>query len=359
MSQTKIDKLTPEQEAQIPVIREKWKAIALSTERIDRQKASEAIKAAYAIIGKQEPEIVFFDSPLAALSFLESHLGSQLESQLQNQLGSELKGKLEKELDEQVASQLDDHLIWQLNNELINELRSQLERQLWSELESQLKKQLGSQLCSQLGSELHKFVQTAGCLCLAVQLDFYISVVNCVHNPRTWEAYKLLVIQGSCIFAFEKVCLLCDRPLKLSIDSEERLHAQVSPAIEFVDGFFRKYVYEGVEIPEKYGRLHPHQWQAQWLLEEGNAEVRRLLIQVIGYDRICTELQATQLDSEQEYTLLKIDDADVEPIYLLKMTCPSTGFIHALRVPPNISSAREAIRWVNWGIDPLEFAVQT
>jgi hypothetical protein len=94
-------------------------------------------------------------------------------------------------------------------------------------------------------------------------------------------------------------------------------------------------------------------------LEEENAEVRRLLIQVIGYDRICTQLQATQLDSEQEYTLLRIDDADVEPIYLLKMTCPSTGFIHALRVPPIIRSAREAIRWVNWGIDPLEFAVQT
>jgi hypothetical protein len=190
-------------------------------------------------------------------------------------------------------------------------------------------------------------------------LDFYISVVNCVHNPRTWEAYKLLVTQGSCIFAFEKICLLCDRPIKLSIDSEERLHAQGQPAIEFADGFFRKYVYQGVEIPEKYGRLHPHQWQAQWLLEEENAEVRRLLIQVIGYDRICTQLQATQLDSEEEYTLLKIDDADVEPIYLLKMTCPSTGFIHALRVPPNISSAREAIRWVNWGIEPLEFAVQT
>jgi internalin A len=70
-------------------------------------------------------------------------------------------------------------------------------------------------------------------------------------------------------------------------------------------------------------------------------------------------LQAQQLDSEQEYTLLRIDDADEEPMYLLKMTCPSTGFIHALRVPPNITSAREAIRWVNWGIDPLEFAVQT
>lgn len=37
MSQIKIDKLTP-QEALIPVYRETWKAIALSTEPIDRQK---------------------------------------------------------------------------------------------------------------------------------------------------------------------------------------------------------------------------------------------------------------------------------------------------------------------------------
>lgn len=54
-----------------------------------------------------------------------------------------------------------------------------------------------------------------------------------------------------------------------------------------------------------------------------------------------------------------IDCADVEPLYLLKMTCPSTRFIHALRVPPDVRSAREAIRWVNWGTDPEEFSVQT
>jgi hypothetical protein len=78
-------------------------------------------------------------------------------------------------------------------------------------------------------------------------------------------------------------------------------------------------------------------------------------------------LQAIELDAWQEYTLLKIDDDvdltdnddDIEPIYLLKMTCPSTGRIHALRVPPDVNSAREAIRWVNWGTDPEDFAVQT
>jgi hypothetical protein len=91
-----------------------------------------------------------------------------------------------------------------------------------------------------------------------------------------------------------------------------------------------------------------------------------LLIQRIGYDRICQELEVRELDSWQEYTLLSIDfDDDFDnagnpkPVYLLKMTCPSTGFIHALRVPPDLESAQEAIRWVNWGIDPEEFSVQT
>ncbi|WP_375471116.1 hypothetical protein [uncultured Nostoc sp.] len=70
--------------------------------------------------------------------------------------------------------------------------------------------------------------------------------------------------------------------------------------------------------------------------------------------------KAAELDTWQKYTLLKIDaDVDEESIYLLKMTCPSTSFIHALRVPPNMNSAREAISWVNWGVDPEEFGVQT
>ncbi|HSF72306.1 MAG TPA: hypothetical protein VLA84_00740 [Microcoleus sp.] len=101
-------------------------------------------------------------------------------------------------------------------------------------------------------------------------------------------------------------------------------------------------------------------------VKEQNAEIRRVLIQGIGYDRICQELEATELDNWREYTLLKInfkDDFDVLgqplPVILLKMTCPSTGFIHALRVPPNIESAMEAIRWVNWGVEPEEFSVQT
>lgn len=71
------------------------------------------------------------------------------------------------------------------------------------------------------------------------------------------------------------------------------------------------------------------------------------------------------LDRWKEYELIKIEedinpnDFDIEPILLLKMVCPSTNKTYVLRVPPNMTSAREAIKWVNWGIDPEEFSIQT
>ncbi|PSB51547.1 leucine-rich repeat domain-containing protein [Chamaesiphon polymorphus] len=109
------------------------------------------------------------------------------------------------------------------------------------------------------------------------------------------------------------------------------------------------------------------EWKAEWLQDETNAELRRRLIQQIGYERICQELDAIQLDFWREYTLLKIDGIErwhghidiYEPMVLLKMTCPSTGHIHVLRVPPEMTSAEAAITWINHGIHPDRFIVQT
>jgi len=363
MSPTKIKKLTAEQEALIPVYREKWRLIALSTEPLDcaartlrdRQKATEAVKAAYAAIGFKEPEIIFCDSPNGALNTV----GSQLSSQLCEQLGSQLGSQLGTQLGSQLWSQLSRQLGSQLLDELLVQLGSQLWRQMSGQMSGQMCEQVGSQLSIELWNEMAACMQSELLACYGGFFDFCIAGLNCVHEQREWSALQLLVNHCGWIFPFEKSCFVCSRPIFLSVDSEYRLHALCEPAMKFADGY-SLYSYHGVTLPEKYGAVHPHQWRAQWLLEEDNAEIRRVLIQGIGYDRIARELQAIELDSWQEYTLLGIDnDLDEEPIYLLKMTCPSTGFIHALRVPPEVNSAREAIRWVNWGISPEEFSIQT
>ena len=424
MSLSKIEKLTSEQEALIPVYREKWRQIALSTERLDRAKAESVIKAAYIAIGKPEPEVQFYSSPCVvwkSLSYYWQHyLGNRLRMMARLPLREIPEKKLENyELGKHLFNQ--SPLGYQLDSYLFVDLKKQLESNLESRLNSKLElnllpQSLLNQLRQQSQSVLETYrhyscrldfrtmmTQTISLLlearfcssirpevwaCDASLLDFCFSVLNCPYDPEKWELLQALIINCGWIYPFEKSCIVCERPIKLSFDSQDRLHAEGKLAIQFADGW-GFYSYHGVTLPEKYGAVHPrewqaqwylqepipefrqlllevlppHQWQAQWILKEDNAELRRLLIQGIGYVRICQELQATELDSWAEYTLLRIDKMidmlDGQQNYLLKMTCPSTGFIHAMRVPPNMRSAREAIRWVNWGIDPEEFSVQT
>jgi leucine-rich repeat protein SHOC2 len=119
----------------------------------------------------------------------------------------------------------------------------------------------------------------------------------------------------------------------------------------------------GANLPRQYW-MNFNEWNPQWLLYEDNVEIKRVLIQQVGYEKICRELNAVEIDSWREYTLLRIDVIEryygsEEPMVLLKMTCPSTGHIHILRVPPEMTSAEAAITWVNHGIHPDEFSVQT
>jgi internalin A len=313
---------------------EKWHT--LSQKPIDPQKAKEAIKSAYTVIGKAEPEIIFCSSPYAGIPLLQAceSLGEPLAKQL-SQLTSKLLNPV-----------MWDCLWWLTVFQPGEDIRQQLEQQLEDD---------------GFDTGINYFTPEDPLSTIALT-EYCVSKLGCVLDRETQEAfYCLNQLFEHCgwIWAYGKVCIVCDRPTQLLFDNEHRLHAEGQPAIQFSDGY-SLYSYHGVTLPEKYGKLHPNNWQSQWILSEENAELRRVLIQGIGYARICQELAAQELDTWREYTLLKIDnDVDVAPVYLLKMTCPSTGHIHALRVPPDMQSAREAIRWVNWGIDPEEFSVQT
>ncbi len=60
MSQTKLEKLTLEQEALIPFYREKWRAIATATEPIEPEKATVVVKDLYGLLSFGEPLVIFF-----------------------------------------------------------------------------------------------------------------------------------------------------------------------------------------------------------------------------------------------------------------------------------------------------------
>ncbi|MGK7929800.1 MAG: DUF6745 domain-containing protein [Spirulina sp.] len=349
--------LSSEQEKLLLSYCNRWLSIAFSTQPIVCDRVIQVIQKVYDFLEIKQPNIIFCQSlqeveckvttlnPKRCLTdkisrIMIERLYSYIDSQIDKTLRNFLQSKF---LVEQSLSGMISNALW----ETIEEKRLDFND---LDLEEKMTQRLAG-IAGRLGAVWGGY------------LDFCISVLNCIHNTQLWELYQGLAIECEYVFPYENVCFVCDRPRTLSFDSENRLHAEEKPAIEFADGF-SVYAYHGVRLPEKYGKLPPSQWRSQWILSEENAEIRRTLIQGIGYTRICQELQAVALDTWQEYSLLKIDiefdeELEEEPIYLLKMTCPSTGHIHVLRVPPNMNSAREAITWVNWDIDPEKFAVQT
>ncbi|MGL5060524.1 MAG: DUF6745 domain-containing protein [Microcoleus sp.] len=354
--------LTPEQTALIPIYREKWRQIGLSVKPIDRPQAAAAINTAYNIIGFPEPEIIFCDSPLAAL--LKIHpLSSRGELWLEtaNAIRNKIHNEVYDSLREQLPSKLENQIYSQLYNPLhallIDRLQIHVKDELYTQLKQELKEFFDVFLMKITCNK--NFIVSELSACHASWVDFCISVLKLECDRALYELFESLTKNCGWIYPYVEKCFVCDRPQQINFDKEGLLHAEGKPAVEFA-GEFNVYCYNGVRLREQYGQIAPESWPASWLLTEKNAELRRVLIQAIGYQKICQELQAIELDSHREYTLLKIDnEIDIEPLHLLKMTCPSTGHIHVLRVPPRVLTALEAISWVNWGINPEEFQIQT
>ncbi|MDF5711887.1 MAG: hypothetical protein PUP90_30480 [Nostoc sp. S4] len=335
MSSKKIEKLTPEQEALISVYKSKWEKIRFSTQRIDRKKAESAVKDAYAMVGLPIPKITFYDSPDAACNWFSNQLSfqkiknwenNQDTSSLNNLLFYHIVEKLENLLSEQIDSKVYEQFgdIVYYAHGAGKPFNSQLYKHLLNKIESRVSE--NSQFAEEyryLESQINDSFQPENHLWTA-SFDFGFSVLGLTDFKEDWKIFQSLVQECGWIIEDSEFCIICDRPTKLLLDNQQRLHAEAEPAIEYADGF-SVYAYHGVRLPEKYSKLPPTEWQAKWLLEEDDLELRQLLIEIIGYKGIKKKLQAAELDSSRGYTLLALAlKSDVEPIYLLKMTDDET-----------------------------------
>jgi hypothetical protein len=391
--------LTSERQAQISSYLEKWQQI-LSTP-IDREKAIVTLTNLYQRAGYPAPEVRFIDSPTA----LKDALGIIALYDSQQSSPPSICDRLGTYIIDDLTGQF-----LSLDGILLDRLAQQLGTapgEFPSFLCSSFVRYFSSSLSNAWNREYYEWACKEGILELypetipqlpleRLQEDIFVEIAEDIDTshlfwlytkrlshpvgaginhaamydcaaafgvefePEIFQCFLDTATHLEFIMPFEKLCFIRDRPL-LKFDSQGRLHAEGEPCILFPDGS-RAYFYHGTRLPAYMGAVHPHQWEARWVTQERNAGLRRILIREIGYARLCQELQAEIIDSWREYTLLGllIYD-DFNPLVgtcLLKMTCPSTGSIYALRVPP-MTSAKEAATWINWGVDPESFAVET
>jgi hypothetical protein len=113
--------------------------------------------------------------------------------------------------------------------------------------------------------------------------------------------------------------------------------------------------WRGVRVDERIA-FHPEQLTSSEALAQKNAELRRVIIERMGYLRFTQEAGAKRLDQDRDAggvrQLLRIELPDDEPLVGLSCHCPSTQRQYFLRVPPNMTSCHQAAAWMAGFDDP-------
>ena len=352
-----ITELTPEQEAMLPAFREKWRAIGLNTDPIDRQKAERSIKNLYKIAGEDEPIVLFFDSPAACLIsrallqktelfVAEDQLVNQLRGQLWNQLMHQFWDQLGGQPWDQLWNQLRVQLEGELGGQLVSKLRDQLRDQFRGQLEDQFRGQLEDQLRGRLW-KVHDslwFIGGWDNFWLAFY-KFGQEIGVAYKNQDHLDAYTDYATEAGVMYAYKGIAFASDRAEKLSFDDERRLHCENDYAMKFRDGY-GLCSWHGVRVPDEW--ILSKSLDAKTALAQQNMEQRRVACEIVGWNNILLELKAKRIDKHDNPfvgELLEVELPDIGREVFLKVKCP-TGRDFAMPVPPHIKTSEQAQRWL-------------
>ena len=334
---------------QVTKYHEKWRSLYLECNSSDKKEVENAVNDLYTAIGLSQPKIEFWHSPvIASKNFDLDYWGNKLiriDEPIEKALKQEINSKLWQELYAQIYEPLHQKIWTEIGIVIYNLFQDSYS--LWHDLNKPLKEN------DPYFNPVMDFTTTDYLIARGCLFDYAIEVLNYQKIKQKvkqiWQSYCYLTINCGWMLTYQDICLVCDRPNQLRVDAKMRLHGVKQPAILFNDGA-SVYAYEGEILPAKYGNLHPSAWRIEWIIEEKNPAIRRILVEGIGYKRICRRTACIELDKLGDSILLEIDLRDDErPARLLKIKYVDTDKIDILRVPPNLDSIKEAITWVDWG----------
>jgi hypothetical protein len=347
--------LTPEQLERLPAYRQKWLGFACSTESIDQAIAIEAIQAMYRWGKLEPPEIEFCANPRELRERVEAYLERDPEwfqPTRYNSLYSCWR-EIRKRLDMPLSSTL--------------QIGQELDHYLCQQLQSPLGKQLHrywNAISHEIGLHWHRGIETrvwdlvkypTWLISDGILFDFcvtelghtwkeedWLMELGYTCNQEQWQLMQTLASQVGWVVPLKQRCWVCDRPNKWVFDDSGELHGQTEPAIEYPGGF-QVYAYHGLWLDDRF-QQPPSQWKPTWVYLSP-PDYRRMMIQEIGYERICQECRIKVVDTWQNQTLLWFPIRGGKQ-YLLKTVCETTGTSQYVEVPA-LTSAHAAVDWVN------------
>ena len=303
----KLESLTPEQEALIPIIRNEWLNLFYKDQEIDKVKAKEGIEWLYSFCKKDKPKVFFMDSPLGCQ--ILASIGANIRDNIGANIGTNIRDNI------------------------------------WANYQK---------------SSYYGNISDYGWV--AFYKYFQSSNHFTEYDWSNFDKFAKLLQSGIYeLYTFENVCIVCSKP-KVYQDNANRLHNTSSHAVIFKDGFSQYYI-NGRFMPEWIFKG----FTKEQFLKEENEDVRGGMYEIIeskGEGSMLTFLDAIEIDKQsfvhsngeiEEMILYKTKESFNEeedlngkcPAQLawLKMTCPSTGQTYLIPSDSSFDNCIDAAKY--------------
>jgi hypothetical protein len=362
---------------------ERWLGIGRSTQPLDREEATDVIRMIYRACGRQQPEVLFFSSPLTCLlawaalqapgvrmrGKLTEPLASGFHERCSTWIRQEMEsrdeltvlgemGVLLKPFDESLA-----HLGYLVRRQLKSDIDGFAQdrgqgRTLMGPLQQQLARIMGRHAGLSIEAEIR--TRLAGILTQlesnsgdgawscgpAALYDAVIELAVC-HTELDRNVLKLWLRQGDgCHWwlPYEGLVLVSDRPTVLTVDWRGHLHSEQGPALQYGDGYC-VYAWHGVRVAARTiiapGSITLDEIdRAMWDTE--------VLIMRYGYKRYLRDTGARMIHEDSQGRLWQIKRNPRLRMVELKSPMPNPdGSVQPslLLVPAEITTAGEAVQW--------------
>lgn len=160
-------------------------------------------------------------------------------------------------------------------------------------------------------------------------------------------------------WVFNNGGVLVPTPAMHSLDGF--LHRDDGPAVEYDSGK-RYWFWRGIAVPQQVIEA-PETLSTKQILAEPNVEVRRVMMERFGFERLIRESKAKKRASDDYGVLYELDVPGDEPLVMVAVvnsTAELDGSFkdYWLRVPPTVRTPRDAVAWT-FNVNDYTPAVQT
>jgi len=305
----KIDKLTPEQEAEIPKYVEKWIKIGTNTDRLDYDKTLRIVNGFRKIIEMEEAPLVICENPIEAWVLCCLHEHGVPQDELQAEMELVFNGNPKK----------------------------------WEIPAAQIPYQDGSFFAPSFSF----YDYMLECLGVEIESDLWAKY-------KTWEA----TAEIGMIYPLDKITFVCQKPTEIHLNENNVLHKDGGPALAYSGlGDFKIYSLNGVTVPEYLAVTPAHELKIEDYHKESNADVKAEFVRKVGIEAFKAygkKLDSYENYSEEEqpfYHTSQYELWDMEAIFdgltkapYISMVNPTTKIYHFEGVSPACNTIEDALR---------------